>query len=136
MYCVAVLRSISCFSIYLIERSMSTVPSSYTCIEHDINIFLGFTNACGCFVQAQGMNYLHQLKPPIVHRDLKSPNLLVDGRYTVKVSWILIMFWYILKIFSYFPPFFLHVYRFFTILGCEKLLCSLFQRKYLNTKVE
>ena len=31
------------------------------------------------------MNYLHQLKPPIVHRDLKSPNLLVDGNYTVKV---------------------------------------------------
>ncbi|XP_057472011.1 serine/threonine-protein kinase CTR1-like [Actinidia eriantha] len=34
---------------------------------------------------AKGMNYLHQLKPPIVHRDLKSPNLLVDGKYTVKV---------------------------------------------------
>ncbi|KAG4148496.1 hypothetical protein ERO13_D05G289200v2 [Gossypium hirsutum] len=34
---------------------------------------------------ARGMNYLHQLKPPIVHRDLKSPNLLVDSNYTVKV---------------------------------------------------
>ncbi|GMP22419.1 hypothetical protein CsSME_00000462 [Camellia sinensis var. sinensis] len=34
---------------------------------------------------AKGMNYLHQLKPPIVHRDLKSPNLLVDSKYTVKV---------------------------------------------------
>uniref|UniRef100_A0A5B7CA37 non-specific serine/threonine protein kinase n=1 Tax=Davidia involucrata TaxID=16924 RepID=A0A5B7CA37_DAVIN len=34
---------------------------------------------------ANGMNYLHQLKPPIVHRDLKSPNLLVDSKYTVKV---------------------------------------------------
>ncbi|EXC25414.1 Serine/threonine-protein kinase [Morus notabilis] len=34
---------------------------------------------------ANGMNYLHQLKPPIVHRDLKSPNLLVDSTYTVKV---------------------------------------------------
>jgi len=32
------------------------------------------------------MNYLHQLKPPIVHRDLKSPNLLVDASYTVKVT--------------------------------------------------
>ncbi|XP_030962846.1 serine/threonine-protein kinase CTR1-like isoform X3 [Quercus lobata] len=32
---------------------------------------------------AKGMNYLHQLKPPIVHRDLKSPNLLVDASYTV-----------------------------------------------------
>lgn len=32
------------------------------------------------------MNYLHQRRPPIVHRDLKSPNLLVDSTYTVKVS--------------------------------------------------
>ncbi|XP_050210460.1 serine/threonine-protein kinase CTR1-like [Mercurialis annua] len=34
---------------------------------------------------AKGMNYLHQLRPPIVHRDLKSLNLLVDSQYTVKV---------------------------------------------------
>ncbi|KAK7277253.1 hypothetical protein RIF29_18404 [Crotalaria pallida] len=34
---------------------------------------------------ASGMNYLHQMKPPIVHRDLKSPNLLVNDTYTVKV---------------------------------------------------
>ncbi|KAI4346434.1 hypothetical protein L6164_007330 [Bauhinia variegata] len=34
---------------------------------------------------ANGMNYLHQMRPPIVHRDLKSPNLLVDDTYTVKV---------------------------------------------------
>ncbi|KAK7378753.1 hypothetical protein VNO80_04200 [Phaseolus coccineus] len=35
---------------------------------------------------AKGMNYLHKRNPPIVHRDLKSPNLLVDKKYTVKVS--------------------------------------------------
>ncbi|GLT94647.1 hypothetical protein SLE2022_123760 [Rubroshorea leprosula] len=34
---------------------------------------------------AKGMNYLHRCNPPIVHRDLKSPNLLVDKKYTVKV---------------------------------------------------
>ncbi|KAM3306063.1 hypothetical protein P3S67_012933 [Capsicum chacoense] len=33
---------------------------------------------------AKGMNYLHKRNPPIVHRDLKSPNLLVNKKYTVK----------------------------------------------------
>ncbi|KAL6564966.1 copper transport protein ctr1 [Orobanche minor] len=33
---------------------------------------------------AKGMNYLHKCNPPIV-RDLKSPNLLVDRKSTVKV---------------------------------------------------
>ncbi|KAI3468785.1 hypothetical protein Pfo_025448 [Paulownia fortunei] len=35
---------------------------------------------------ARGMNYLHHRKPPIVHRDLKSSNLLVDKSWTVKVG--------------------------------------------------
>ncbi|KAL6653689.1 hypothetical protein ACP70R_008613 [Stipagrostis hirtigluma subsp. patula] len=35
---------------------------------------------------ARGMNYLHHSSPPIVHRDLKSSNLLVDKNWTVKVA--------------------------------------------------
>jgi serine/threonine protein kinase len=31
------------------------------------------------------MNYLHNCTPVIVHRDLKSPNLLVDKNWVVKV---------------------------------------------------
>ncbi|CAL9759552.1 unnamed protein product [Musa acuminata subsp. burmannicoides] len=34
---------------------------------------------------ARGMNCLHTSVPTIVHRDLKSPNLLVDKNWTVKV---------------------------------------------------
>ncbi|XP_078168514.1 uncharacterized protein LOC144563010 [Carex rostrata] len=35
---------------------------------------------------ARGMNYLHHCNPPIIHRDLKSSNLLVDKNWTVKVA--------------------------------------------------
>ncbi|GFQ05389.1 serine/threonine-protein kinase ctr1 [Phtheirospermum japonicum] len=34
---------------------------------------------------AKGMNYLHSSHPVIVHRDLKTPNLLVDKNWVVKV---------------------------------------------------
>ncbi|KAL2338950.1 hypothetical protein Fmac_013396 [Flemingia macrophylla] len=35
---------------------------------------------------ARGVNYLHHCNPPIIHRDLKSSNLLVDRNWTVKVG--------------------------------------------------
>ncbi|KAF2312733.1 hypothetical protein GH714_039800 [Hevea brasiliensis] len=34
----------------------------------------------------RGMNYLHHCNPPIIHRDLKSSNLLVDKNWSVKVG--------------------------------------------------
>merc|ERR1711991_1037426 len=35
---------------------------------------------------AKGMAYLHGYKPPIIHRDLKSLNLLVDTNWIVKIT--------------------------------------------------
>lgn len=35
---------------------------------------------------AQGMNYLHSHDPPILHRDLKSLNILVDNNWRAKVA--------------------------------------------------
>jgi hypothetical protein len=35
---------------------------------------------------ATGMHYLHSQAPPIAHLDLKSPNVLITGDYTAKVS--------------------------------------------------
>lgn len=35
---------------------------------------------------ARGVNYLHTCSPPIIHRDLKSLNLLLDDCYKVKLA--------------------------------------------------
>eukprot|EP00698_Gefionella_okellyi_P014722 TRINITY_DN4091_c0_g1_i1.p1 TRINITY_DN4091_c0_g1~~TRINITY_DN4091_c0_g1_i1.p1 ORF type:complete len:1166 (+),score=236.56 TRINITY_DN4091_c0_g1_i1:511-3498(+) len=35
---------------------------------------------------AKGMNYLHQQRPPIIHRDLKTPNVLVDVNWEAKIA--------------------------------------------------
>ena len=46
---------------------------------------------CGCRLNmvldaAKGMMYLHSSEPPVIHRDLKSPNLLVDKHWRIKVT--------------------------------------------------
>ena len=35
---------------------------------------------------AKGMDFLHSLKPPIIHRDLKTSNVVVDRNYFCKVN--------------------------------------------------
>jgi serine/threonine protein kinase len=34
----------------------------------------------------RGLNYLHQLRPPVIHRDVKPANLLVNHNFLVKVA--------------------------------------------------
>jgi len=55
-------------------------------IIHDPHVQLSWPLIQGMMLDAaRGMNYLHHLNPPIVHRDLKSHNLLVDENWKVKV---------------------------------------------------
>lgn len=35
---------------------------------------------------AQGMNFLHQCNPPIIHRDLKSHNILLDDKWSARIA--------------------------------------------------
>lgn len=34
---------------------------------------------------ALGVNFLHNMTPPLLHHDLKTQNILMDGEYHVKV---------------------------------------------------
>jgi serine/threonine protein kinase len=35
---------------------------------------------------ARGMAYLHSRSPPLLHMDLKSPNILVDDKWRIKIA--------------------------------------------------
>ena len=35
---------------------------------------------------AQGLRFLHTSNPPILHRDLKAKNILIDSRFRAKVA--------------------------------------------------
>jgi serine/threonine protein kinase len=56
-------------------------------ILHDQSQSIDFTRILHVLVSAcKGMMYLHLHDPPILHRDLKSLNLLVDGDWNLKVA--------------------------------------------------
>lgn len=53
---------------------------------HDKETQLSFKHRMKIAKQAAlGMNWLHRSKPPFIHRDLKTSNLLVDDNFNVKV---------------------------------------------------
>ncbi|KAL4281162.1 hypothetical protein GQ457_03G019940 [Hibiscus cannabinus] len=54
------------------KNDLQLSPSSFLVFLHPIT--------------TRGMNYLHHRNPPIVHRDLKSSDLLVDRNWNVKVG--------------------------------------------------
>ena len=55
-------------------------------VLHDPTIDLSWDTVLSMLADtARGMNYLHECKPPVIHRDLKSHNLLVDEYWRVKV---------------------------------------------------
>ncbi|KAI3833228.1 hypothetical protein MKW92_023690 [Papaver armeniacum] len=72
---------------YRQEKHQTVVYLELDCVTcpFDINISMCASYFHALF-GARGMNYLHLCNPPIVHRDLKSSNLLVDKNWTVKVA--------------------------------------------------
>lgn len=73
-----------------------------SCILNFIMLFWG-NIYIWYFKQAKGINYLHNLNPPILHWDLKSPNLLVDKNWTVKVCTFFLSFFFFFQKFFLLP---------------------------------
>lgn len=63
--------------------------------EGNANVCLEETDAAGTWLMRgpkwwmvcmQGMGFLHNSRPPILHLDLKSPNILVDKHWRCKIG--------------------------------------------------
>jgi len=56
-------------------------------VLHDKNVYLTYKQKLSFATDtAEGMIFLHNHKPPIIHRDLKTQNLMVDKHFKVKVG--------------------------------------------------
>ncbi|KAF2075102.1 hypothetical protein CYY_003579 [Polysphondylium violaceum] len=73
--------NLSIITEYLNRGSLRDVLNSPLAAELDWNTKIKMSSDI-----AQGMNYLHTYNPKIIHRDLKTLNLLVDTNFNVKVS--------------------------------------------------
>ena len=77
-------KTVCMLSEYLEQGSLADILYGPKSIADDI---WSYAAALTCAVQAaKGMLYLHSLKDPIIHRDLKSSNLVVDDHWVVKVA--------------------------------------------------
>lgn len=59
--------------------------SLYTVLQGSQKLSLS-TRSRLALESARGLLYLHQLKPPILHRDIKSPNVLVTEDWHAKLA--------------------------------------------------
>ncbi|XP_026429682.1 serine/threonine-protein kinase STY46-like isoform X1 [Papaver somniferum] len=78
---------LSYYSTYWVYNLLICSGSLFQLLRLHTNTTLGWRRRVLMALDiARGMNYLHRHNPPIIHRDLKSSNLLVDKNWSVKVG--------------------------------------------------